>query len=81
MQDFVLDEPFRGCGLFEVALFLRFAYHPRDLSSANLAAVQDHLPALLRLVHRLDAGQVLRALCDHMSGGSCLAAASWAGLG
>lgn len=52
------------CDLFTACLFLWFCYRPSDLSTANLHAAQDHLPALLRLAHKLDAENVLRAIIN-----------------
>ena len=64
----VLEEPFRGCSLFEAALFLRFCYRPRDVTPANLAAQRASLPALLRLAHKLDAGLIFKQVLEHMRG-------------
>lgn len=62
----VLREPFAGCTLFEVALFLRCAYRPADLTSANLDAVRGSLLGLLRLADQLDAPGVMHALAVYM---------------
>lgn len=65
----VLEEPFRGVGLFDAALFLRLAYQSHDLRPEFLDTVHARLPALLRLAHRLDAPLILEAVCERMIGG------------
>ena len=76
----VLREPFAGCTLFEVALFLRCAYRPADLTSANLDAVRGSLLGLLRLADQLDAPGVMHALAVYMRGELC-ACKSGSGVG
>lgn len=71
MLQVVLREPFASCTLFEVALFLRCAYRPADLTSANLDAVRGSLLGLLRLADQLDAPGVMHALAVYMRGELC----------
>ena len=66
-EGLVLEEPFNDCRLIVVALFLRFAYRPGDLTPHNLAAVQGSLLGLLRMAHKLDA-QILGKVCKFMQG-------------
>ena len=72
----VLREPFASCTLFEVALFLRCAYRPADLTSANLDAVRGSLLGLLRLADQLDAPGVMHALAVYMRGELCATASA-----
>lgn len=62
----VLEEPFRDCTLQDTLVFLRFCYRPDDRTPANLAAVLESLPGLLRLAHRLDAPRIQQAVVDFM---------------
>lgn len=64
----VLEEPFKGCSVYEAALFLRLCYRPHELTQASLAGQRDSLPCLLRLAHKLDAGRILQEVVKHMKG-------------
>ncbi|PRW32688.1 cyclase-associated 1 [Chlorella sorokiniana] len=63
----VLEEPFRGCSLYEAVPFLRLCYRPQDVTQAHLAGERASLPALLRLAHKLDAGRILEQVVMHMT--------------
>ncbi|PRW56132.1 BTB POZ and MATH domain-containing 3 isoform X2 [Chlorella sorokiniana] len=68
----VLEAPFQGFSLHDVALFLRLVYNQewREAAVDTLGALHDSLPALLRLAHRLDVPGLLGPLTKHMAG-SC----------
>lgn len=66
----MLEEPFRGCSLYEAVPFLRLCYRPQDVTQAHLAGERASLPALLRLAHKLDAGRILEQVVMHMTGES-----------
>lgn len=54
--------------MWDAVLFLRFCYRPRDLTPANMAAVQSSLPVLLRLAHKLDVADICAEVGKHMAG-------------
>ncbi len=64
----VLKEPFSGCDLSEVALFLRCAYCPTSLTPDNLIAVRNSLLGLLRLADKLDASRIMQAVAQSLGG-------------
>lgn len=64
----MLEGPFIGASLFDVALFLRLCYRPRELSTSDLAAMLDSLPPLLVLAHKLDAPLVRESVAAAIKG-------------
>lgn len=69
-EQLVLGAPFQGFSLQEVALFLRLLYNQewREGVADTLRELHGSLPALLRLVHRLDVPGLLVTLTKYMAG-------------
>ncbi|PRW45185.1 BTB POZ domain-containing 9 [Chlorella sorokiniana] len=62
----VLEAPFQGFTAHQVALLLRFIYHPQLINTTNFAQLGQHLPALLRLAHKLDVPVLLEAITKYI---------------
>jgi hypothetical protein len=67
-----LTAAFAGCGLREVAAFLRFVYSPDHATPASLRHVHKYadglLDAVAGLAHRLDAGGLLSKIETYLQG-------------
>lgn len=62
----VLEAPLEGFTAHQVALLLRFIYHPQLITSINLIELWQHLPPLLRLAHKLDVPVLVDAITKHI---------------